>query len=322
MNGRVDAAVDGNFAGTDRLDRYIASIPGGMNRSRLKACARSVKVNGRPEKISFRVRAGDRIEIEWDDGEPSSLEAEDIPLSIIYEDSDVAVVDKAQGMVTHPAAGNWSGTLANALLFHWGRDGGNFARTDGDGGRSLRPGIVHRLDKDTSGVIVTAKSRAAEEWLQSEFRKRSRVRKEYIAITRGRPPAASGEIRAKIARDPRDRKKFKAFDGEGEGKDARTLYHCLACYGDYSFLRLRIKTGRTHQIRVHLKHIGCPILGDAIYGGRDALFPRATLMLHARSLAIRLPRSKKISVFIAPVPERFKKISRALKKKFARFEMK
>lgn len=311
--------VPDSYSQIIRLDKYIASLPNGMNRSKLKAGVSEILVNGKREKISVKIKAGDQIDIEWEDNIPEDIDPENIPLDIIYEDENVTVVNKKQGMVTHPASGNWNGTLVNALLYHWGRESIKQVK-DGTVSQILsarRPGIVHRLDKDTSGVIITAKNRDAEEWLQSQF-KTKMLRKEYIVIVQGIPKESSGDIRTQIIRDPKDRKRFKAIVNTQEGKYARTLYHCISSYGNYSLVRVRLKTGRTHQIRVHMKYIGCPILGDPIYGKKDDSFPEATLMLHARMLIIRLPGKKHFTIFRAAVPERFKSIIKILKAKYKR----
>ncbi len=297
----------------ERLDKYLVSCESvqqqcaGLNRSKLKSIATGITVNGKDAKLSTKIRPGDSIVVDWADNIPDHIDPEDIPLDIIYEDGNVAVVNKKQGMVTHPALGNWSGTLVNALLFHWNRE--SVAQT------ARRPGIVHRLDKDTSGLIITGKNRESEEWLQTQFRDR-RVKKEYIAIVAGRPPHASGTIKTQIIRDPRNRKRFKAETGTENGKFAHTQYRCIACYGSFSLMRLRLKTGRTHQIRVHMKYLGCPILGDPLYGNKTQLFPDATLMLHSRLLSIRLPGQAAFSEFKAPVPRRFKKVLKTLHGKY------
>lgn len=317
------AKIPSDFSGKVRLDKYIASIPGGMNRSKLKSGVTEIMLNGLRTKLSAKVGAGDQIDIEWEDNIPTDIIPEDIPLEIIYEDDNVTVVNKKQGMVTHPAAGNWSGTLVNALLYHWGRSALP-QQTDLSPAQLLeqrRPGIVHRLDKDTSGVIITAKNREAEEWLQAQFKDR-RLGKIYIAIVTGRPPHAKGEIKTQIIRDPKDRKRFKAVTGTESGKFACTLYKLIASYGPYSLMALRLKTGRTHQIRVHLKYLGCPILGDPLYGRRTTgtLFEGASLMLHAFMLKIRLPGEKKYTTFKAATPLRFKKILRALHKNYPKIK--
>lgn len=309
------ATVPEDFSGKERLDKYIASIPNGMNRSKLKVGVNAILINGNPAKLSSKVKAKDQIDIDWEDNIPEDIIPEDIPLDIIYEDDNVTVINKKQGMVTHPASGNWSGTLVNALLYHWGRQA---LHQDNQGSpaqqlEARRPGIVHRLDKDTSGTIITAKNRDSEEWLQQEFKSR-RLKKEYIAIATGKPAKLSGKIESGIIRDPKNRKKFKAVEDLTQGKYACTLYRCIACYGPYSLFRLRLKTGRTHQIRVHLKYIGCPILGDPLYGRATTgtEFKGATLMLHARLLSIHLPQDKKLTTFKSPVPVRFKKVMKKL----------
>lgn len=311
------ARVPMSFEGQERLDKFIASLPNGMNRSRLKVGVSEILINGRKSKLSQKVRAGDVIDIQWEDNIPDDIFPEDIPLDVVFEDGNVTVVNKAQGMVTHPAAGNWTGTLVNALLFHWGRSAVSQVK-EGSAAEIMerrRPGIVHRLDKDTSGLIITAKNRDSEEWLQRQFRNRS-LRKEYIMICCGRPPADSGDIRTQIVRDPKNRHRFKAVTGTDEGKSARTIYHCVACYGNYSLIRVRLKTGRTHQIRVHMKYLGCPVLGDPIYGHKDPLFPGATLMLHSFLLGIRLPGDGGITVFRTAVPDRFSNVLSVLKSKY------
>ncbi len=295
-----------------RLDIYASTFLK-MSRSRLKHGVLSVVVNGKKSKLSVKVSGGENVEIQFEDPVPENILPQDIPLNILYEDENTAVINKKQGMVTHPAAGNWSGTLVNALLFHWGCDSVFDAEAVSKDPR--RPGIVHRLDKDTSGVIITAKNKESEDWLQKQFQEK-RVKKEYIAIVKGRPPEASGNIKTQIVRDPKNRKRFTTSSDPAVGKFAWTKYKCICSYGPYSLMRLRLKTGRTHQIRVHMRYIGCPILGDPVYARKDALFPDATLMLHARKLCIRLLGAKEMSSFEAPVPVRFKRILKVLHEKW------
>ena len=306
--------VPDEYTGAERLDRYIAGLPNGMNRSHLNSGLLQVLVNERPRKPSYKVQAGDTIFIDWEDSVPDDIEPEDIPLQIIYEDSHVCVIDKAQGMVTHPAAGNWSGTLVNALLFHLGREKIPQMK-EAPAAEVLsarRPGIVHRLDKDTSGVIITAKDAASQEWLAGQFRQHRRIVKEYIAICLGRPQKAQGIIRTQIIRDPKNRKRFKAVPDTTEGKYAQTAYRCIACYGEYSLMVLRLATGRTHQIRVHMRYLNCPVMGDALYGRVDKRFPHATLMLHARCLKIRLPDDEQLTEFRSATPDRFREVLKVL----------
>jgi len=312
--------VPADYTGGERLDKYIASLPEGINRSRLKNGVTKVLLNGSETKLKTKVKAGDVIDIEWEDEIPEDIEPQNIPLDIIYEDDDVTVVNKKQGMVTHPAGGNWDGTLVNALLYHWDRDKIPQLKegTESQKMAQRRPGIVHRLDKDTSGVIITAKNRNAEEWLQAQFREHNRLQKDYICICTGHPKVRKGRIETQIVRDTYDRKKFKAAENTLSGKKAITLYRVVAYYGPYTLMRVRIKTGRTHQIRVHMKYIGCPVLGDPVYGRKmtDTFFEGVSLMLHAFKLKIRLPHSKTYSEFKAPVPVRFKKVLQILHKDF------
>lgn len=302
--------VPQDFLGVSRLDKYVSENCPDMNRSKLKNGVTQIKNNGKDAKLSSKIRAGDQISIFWEDLIPENIIPEDLPLEIIYEDDNVTVINKKQGMVTHPATGNWTGTLVNALLFRWNLSSIPLedSKTQLQISSVHRPGIVHRLDKDTSGIIITARNRNAEDFLQKQFQKRY-VKKEYIAIVCGRPKQKNGVITTQIIRDPKDRKRFKAVVDTQAGKYAKTIYHCIASYGNYSLMRFRIKTGRTHQIRVHSKFIGCPILGDCIYNQKkDTFFPDATLMLHSRYLKIRLPETKQFSIFYARVPQRFKNV--------------
>ncbi|MBR5032538.1 MAG: RluA family pseudouridine synthase, partial [Treponema sp.] len=203
--------VPDEYNKAERLDKYIASLPDGMNRSKLKSGVTEILLNGKKSKLSQKINGGDVIDITWEDNIPDYIEPEDIPLDIIYEDENVTVVNKKQGMVTHPACGNWNGTLVNALLYHWGRESIKQIK-EGSEQKILefrRPGIVHRLDKETSGIIITAKNRDTEEFLGDQFRNK-KLRKEYILIVKGRPPEKAGDIRTQIIRDPKDRKRFKA----------------------------------------------------------------------------------------------------------------
>ena len=309
--------VPKDYLKDERLDKYIASLPNGMNRSKLKSGVTEILINGKKAKLSQKVKASDQIDIKWEDNIPDNIIPQDIKLDIIYEDENVTVVNKEQGMVTHPACGNWTGTLVNALLYHWGRESIPQIK-EGSYDQILalrRPGIVHRLDKDTSGLIITAKNRDSEEWLQKQFLQKW-LQKEYILICTGRPPAKAGDIRTQIIRDPKYRQRFKAVTNTDEGKFARTIYHTIACYGNYSLVRVRLKTGRTHQIRVHMKYLGCPILGDSIYNKFDNNFPKATLMLHSKKLKIRLPFTNEYTSFVSPTPKRFKEVEKKLKAKF------
>lgn len=293
-----------------RFDRYIAESLMLLTRSQLKVRFVSLRVNGKCSKLSRMVENGDQFSLdllEETDRSTASL-PEAIPLDILYEDSDVIVIDKPQGMVVHPAHGNWSGTLANALLGH--HEAASVSRGIPPGELPPRVGIVHRLDKDTSGVIIAGKTAAAQEFLASQFRDRTTA-KTYVAVVSGRLPAPTGHIDDYLARDPKDRKRWARAE-EGTGKRAVTDWNVVAEAGGYSILALRPKTGRTHQLRVHCKGMGCPIVGDPVYGRPDRRFPEATLLLHAQELRILLPGATEVSVFRAPLPERFRKVGTVL----------
>jgi 23S rRNA pseudouridine1911/1915/1917 synthase len=301
-----------------RLDRYVAEELKLLTRSQLKTRLLSARLNGKPIKLSRPVNPGDLLELTWAEPEPLYLSPEDIPLRILYEDDRVVVIDKAQGMVVHPGAGNRTGTLANALLYRrLSRAGleqkeqfaqvlaGKLHRPEGP---PLRPGIVHRLDKDTSGVIIAAYDDAALVFLADQFKART-VKKTYAAIVRGTPRETQGLISTRIVRDTRDRKRFTV--SPDRGKPAITRYRLIRSWGVYSLLLLQPRTGRTHQLRVHLRHLGHPILGDPLYAPPDQRVP-ATLMLHARTLTITLPGQETPSTFKAPLPDRFRDIIRRL----------
>jgi len=310
--------------GAARADVYIAENVGILSRSQIKARGAVIRIGGKVAKPSRPLKEGEELEVFWTDEAPLGITAEDIALSILYEDERVIVVDKAQGMVTHPGAGNRRGTLANAALAIIERDRATKSAASLHG-PAARGGIVHRLDKDTSGVIIVAKDLDAQSFLASQFKDRL-TRKEYVAILRGLPSPPSDRISDHLGRDRRDRKRFASV-AEG-GKVAVTDYRVLAYWKNagrpdaggevYSLVSLRPKTGRTHQLRVHMAGLGTPILGDPIYGRRDGRFPDATLMLHAHRLKICLPGKEEAELFIAPPPERFSKMIRELDHIFVR----
>ena len=287
---------------TIRLDRFIASL-GLFTRSQIsRRSVRARSIHGDELKFSRRLQDGDEIVVDWDDPPESDILPESMELDILYEDENCIVINKAQGVVVHPALGHVHGTLVQGLLHRYE------GFEDSFGGGRVRPGIVHRLDKDTSGLIVVAKNPAAMDFLAKEFRDRT-VKKTYLAVTRGSPPETEGEIRSPIGRDPRDRKKFQV--DTRNAKDALTRYRVLSQSGTHAVVQVRILTGRTHQIRVHLKSMNTPILGDAIYGQNDSRMPGASLMLHAWKLSIRLPSGEKRR-FEAKIPPRFQTAAAAL----------
>jgi 23S rRNA pseudouridine1911/1915/1917 synthase len=262
-----------------------------------------VSLDGRrAEKSSMRVAAGQRVEVEIPPPAPSGVASQDLPLTILFEDDDLVIVDKPAGVVVHPAAGHSDRTLVNALLFH-------VKNLSGIGGE-VRPGIVHRLDKDTSGVMVIAKNDSAHRKLAAEWGT-DRVRKEYLAIVYGTPRQQRGTIDGPIGRDPKNRKRMSVV---GSGRSAVTDYAIEESLRHASLLRLRLRSGRTHQIRVHLKHLGHPIIGDPLYSGPQwrgipdkriqkaiASFPRQAL--HAARLTIPHPRTGEAMTFESPMPE-------------------
>jgi 23S rRNA pseudouridine1911/1915/1917 synthase len=286
-----------------RLDVFITERLGLFTRSQARSRVVSLAVNGAPARMGRKLKLGDVVLLSYADPPVSDLVPEDLPLSILFENDDVVVIDKAQGLVVHPGSGNQSGTLVNALLFHSRQLAAGFPPGD------PRPGIVHRLDKETSGVIIVAKNSAAHHFLAGQFQDRT-VRKRYLSVVYGRMPSERGRIETRLARDPRDRKKFTCVISGG--RLAVTRYRVLRTFAagkdSYAYVLLSPRTGRTHQLRVHMRYLGSPILGDPLYGNRDARFPDASLLLHARSLVIRLPGDAQPRTFTAPVPSRFRSI--------------
>lgn len=288
---------------TTRLDAFLAGRIESWSRARLQRLIEDgdVLVNGRTTKGSYKLKLNDEIEVDLISPAGSGFAPEDIPLEIIYEDDDLIVVSKPAGMVVHPAAGCSSGTLANALAFH-------FTKLSSTAG-SIRPGLVHRLDKDTSGLLVVAKSEAVHEDLADQFRARE-VFKSYVALVHGVVKEDSGTIDQPIARDPRNRTRMAVVRG---GRPALSIYRVRRQYNRFALLDVVIKTGRTHQIRVHLSWLKHPVVGDSLYGGgrensvqdprlRAALRKLDRQFLHAEHLEFRHPRTGKRSKFTAPLP--------------------
>lgn len=285
-------AVDGG----SRLDAWLAGqtqlAADGLSRSRLQALAGdgNVTVNGHPARPSQRIRHGDVVIVSVPPARsPADLIPQDIPLSIIYEDSHLVVVDKPAGLPVHPGPGHPDGTLVNALLAHC-------PDIHGIGGE-LRPGIVHRLDRDTSGLLVVAKSQTAHQNLTEQMQRRAML-KEYQAVALGLVTPESGMVDAPIGRDPRHRQRMAVSVG---GRDARTHYETLAELPGHTLLKLRLETGRTHQIRVHLAYLGYPVLGDEVYGKTSELLRRQ--FLHAARLGFHHPASGEWSEHPSELPE-------------------
>jgi 23S rRNA pseudouridine1911/1915/1917 synthase len=279
-----------------RLDRWLATQWPQLSRARWqKALAAGlVKLNGTTARASDSVAPGDCVEAVPPPpaAPPVQAVAEDIPLDILHEDDDLLCLDKPPGLVVHPAAGHWQGTLVNAILHHCG--------LVSSGGHALRPGIVHRLDKDTSGCILVAKNDAAHAALARQFAERT-AKKTYLAVVRGRPRASAGAVHGAIARHPVHRQRM-AVSRRPEAREAETAWRVLESAGNLSLLECRPKTGRTHQIRVHLKHLGHPIAGDRVYGG-GADFARQ--LLHAWKIAVIHPTTGLPLELTAPVPADF-----------------
>jgi len=278
-----------------RLDHFLAEKVAELSRSRLQTLVKEghVQLNGAATKPNAKLRAGDRITLREPAPAPSGNAPEEIALEILFEDDDVIVVNKPPGLVVHPAAGHASGTLVNALLHHC-------TSLSGIGGVE-RPGIVHRLDKETSGCLVAAKTDAAHQALAKQFAGRD-VEKIYLALATGRFTSKSGVVETQIGRHPVHRQKM-AVVAPDKGREARTGWRVLAEVPGGSLVECTLYTGRTHQIRVHLKHINHPLLGDEVYGKRGD-FTRQ--MLHAWKLAFTHPRTSERKHFVAPIPEDFR----------------
>jgi 23S rRNA pseudouridine1911/1915/1917 synthase len=297
----------------ERLDRFLAQAQTDLSRSRLQSLIRDgqVRVNGVPGKAALRLREGDRIEVELPDARPDSpLDPEPLELAVIFEDDDLMVIDKPAGLVVHPGAGVAHGTLVHGLLHH-------VPSIRGVGG-ARRPGIVHRLDKDTSGLMVVAKTDRAHRALVEALRKRA-VTRVYRALVWGDPRQAQGEIDAPIGRDPRHRKRM-AVVARG-GRQARSHWSVITRFGPVTLIEVRLETGRTHQIRVHLAHLRHPVVGDPVYGGSpknllslrvgqrslasDLLAALPRQALHAAELAFAHPVTGEPRRFTSPLPADF-----------------
>jgi len=273
-----------------RLDKYVCQQLPELSRARAQKLIADghITVNGKPAKPGLKLSTGDRLEIAIPPTPSEQLLPESIPINIIYEDDDLLVVDKPAGLTVHPAPGHTSHTLVNALLSHLPHLA--------DTGDSLRPGIVHRLDKDTSGLMLVAKNSKAQDNLIGQFKSHS-VTKAYIALVRGHLTPETGVIEANIGRDPRNRKKMAVVEG---GREATTEYKVVKYIGDYTLLEVRLRTGRTHQIRVHLAAIGFPVVGDKVYGVRSPFLPRQ--FLHACRLGFSLPSTGEYIEFKSELP--------------------
>ncbi len=279
-----------------RIDRYLSLKLPQFSRSHIQNLIDNghVLVNGKPVKPSFKARPGDLVDISLPAPAPSHLKPLTIPLDIVYEDDDVLVINKPAGMTVHPGPGHASDTLVNAVL-------ARFPDLPGIKG-TVRPGVVHRLDKDTSGLIIFARNDRALNSLQQQFQGRM-VQKEYVALLRGRIGPQKGSIEGPIGRHPTDRQRMAVVS---TGRQARTAYEVIRYLDNYSLVSVRPETGRTHQIRVHFARAGYPVAGDVAYGGKDPSAPR--MFLHARRLGFRLPSTGEFREFEAELPEDLRRV--------------
>lgn len=295
--GLETVTAEAEDAGT-RADVFLAAKLG-VSRSNMQKLLEDGRVK-RGEKIikaNYKVRAGEMFVVDIPEPEPIEAVPENIPLDIIYEDDDVVVLNKARGMVVHPAPGNYTGTLVNALLYHCSNLSGINS--------AIRPGIVHRLDKDTSGIMIVAKNDAAHISLSLQIQSKTAVRT-YLAVVRGNIKTDSGTIETQIARDKTDRKKMSVVK-EG-GRDAITDYEVLERFGKYTLVRCKLRTGRTHQIRVHMEYLGYPLVGDPKYSPMKTPFGIKGQALHSHTLEFTHPRTGERMKFEAPLPEDMHKI--------------
>ena len=288
-----------------RLDAFLASSLDGLTRSQATRLIESgeVAVNGRAVSKSYKLAGGEDIAVTLPEPEPVEAVPQDIPLDVVYEDTDVIVVNKPSGMVVHPAPGHPDGTLVNALLYHC-------AGTLSGIGGALRPGIVHRIDRDTSGLIIAAKNDAAHQYLSAQLADHTLART-YECIVVGALREDRGTVDAPIARHPTDRKRMAVVAG---GREAVTHWEVIARYPGYTHVRCRLETGRTHQIRVHMAYIGHPILGDTVYGAKKEVPGLTGQCLHAVGLRFLHPRTHEVVELSCPLPEEFTRMLQKIRK--------
>ena len=287
-----------------RLDIFLCEKMPEFSRSKIKTLIESDKilVNGKKVKAGYELKAGDEINVDDIPTESKELLAQDIPIDIVYEDADLAVINKGQGMVVHPGSGNWDNTLVNALMFH-------IKDLSGINGE-IRPGIVHRLDKDTSGLLVIAKNDTAHKELARQIETKE-FRRIYTALLEGRLKTESGVVDTYLKRSDKDRKKI-AIAKAGEGKRAISHYTVLQIFDKYTLVQFELKTGRTHQIRVHAQNLGFPVVGDATYGKAKQDFRLQGQLLHSSSIEFIHPTSGKLLKFESELPRYFSEILRKI----------
>ena len=288
-----------------RLDAFLASSLDGLTRSQVTRLIESgeVAVDGRAVSKSYKLAGGEDIAVTLPEPEPVEAVPQDIPLDVVYEDADVIVVNKPSGMVVHPAPGHPDGTLVNALLYHC-------AGTLSGVGGALRPGIVHRIDRDTSGLIIAAKNDAAHQYLSAQLADHTLART-YECIVVGKLREDRGTVDAPIARHPTDRKRMAVVAG---GREAVTHWEVIARYPGYTHVRCRLETGRTHQIRVHMAYIGHPILGDTVYGAKKEVPGLTGQCLHAVGLRFLHPRTHEVVELSCPLPDEFTRMLQKIRR--------
>ncbi len=298
---KIDAALE---SAGERLDKFIADNSDISRSYAAKLCTDGlVTLNGKPLEKKYKITGGEEITIDVPEPEELSAEPEDIPLDIVYEDSDVIVVNKPQGMCVHPAPGNESGTLVNGLAYYCGNE---LSAING----VIRPGIVHRIDKDTSGLIVAAKNNEAHLKLSEQLKERKAMRK-YVALVNGNIKEDSGTVNKPIGRNPSDRKKMAVVRG---GREAITHFNVLERFGQYTLVECILETGRTHQIRVHMASIGHSIVGDSVYGIKKERFNLQGQLLHAKTIGFIHPATGKMMEFTSEIPDYFKSVLENLRK--------
>lgn len=290
----------------ERLDLYLAQELDDLSRSYIQKLIKEglVKVNNKVVKARYIVSEGDYIQVYLPEPKELEIEPENIPIDIVYEDEDIAIVNKPQGMVVHPAPGNYKGTLVNALLYHLG----SLSSING----IIRPGIVHRIDKDTSGLLMVAKNNLAHEELSKQLKAHT-INRIYNALVDGNLKEDRGTIDAPIGRHPIDRKKMTVTDVNS--KEAVTHFKVLERFGQYTLIEAKLETGRTHQIRVHMSFINHAVTGDPVYGGRNQRFKTNGQLLHAKTLGFIHPRSGEYLEFDSSLPEHFTKVLNVLRDK-------
>ena len=298
-------SIDRNTEG-QRIDRYLSDELEGRSRSYIQKIMKEgyVKVNQKPVKSNYRLSFGDSVEVTLPEAKEPDIVPENIPLDILYEDQDIIMINKPKQMVVHPAPGHYSGTLVNALMYHCGDE------LSGING-CMRPGIVHRIDMDTTGSLVVCKNDKAHQSLSEQLKVHS-IRRIYVAIVHGNIKEDSGTVNAPIGRHPTDRKKMSTHCKNG--RDAVTHYKVLERFGDYTYIQCELETGRTHQIRVHMKSICHPILGDDVYGPAKCPVPGLEgQTLHAMTIGFLHPTTGNYMEFEAPLPDYFEQLLKKLR---------